>query len=275
MAFKPKSKKQEEVVIEKPIEKAKTSKEEIVAREILEAAQKTEKAHKDALLMNEKELQSHLKRLREEISAASSELDSKYKAIRYADDDIKAKSYELARMNETFEKKNKEKLEYIDKRQKEVDEAAAVYTSLNLTTQAKKKELEGELFKIYEERRSHKTEQSNLYRQVDQMQATLNKQEIDISSREKKLQDEKEALEARILAIQPEFDKVQEVKNENLLLWQQLEEEKKAFDNQKRNFENYKEKMAKCLLMNKLNYGQQKLDIEKKVKDLMVAERYQ
>ncbi len=203
----------------------------------------TEKAKKDLLVKNGQDLIDHIKNINSEIQRLRTEHENRIRALKYVDDEIKAQNFALSRLGEQFDKKNAEKLDYIQKKQAELDKSVGEYNQLIKDVSILKQDLNKQLHLISEERKFHNTEMNRLNRHVQDVEGEDGRLRADIELREKKLKEEKEAFKAREEALQPELNKIEEIKHENALLWQKIEEEKKNLENQKSNFEAYKRKL--------------------------------
>ena len=203
----------------------------------------TEKASKDILVKNGKELIQHLKDIKNEHQRVAVELENKYKALKHVEDEIKAQTYALHRQNEQFENQNKEKLGAIAKKQSDLDAAEIEYKKIISDGAALNKELKNSLATIADERRTHQNEMNRLNKHVLDVEGEDSRLRSDIETREAKLKQEKEEFEAKKEALRPEILEIEGIKNENLLLWQRIEDEKRNLETQKSGFESYKRKL--------------------------------
>lgn len=213
----------------------------------------TEKAHKDIFIKNIQELQEHDKRVRAELINLSNELETKYRALKNVDEEIKSKTYELNRQNENFEKTNREKIRLLDKRQSDIEESDKQYKNLIVETNQLKINLKNDLSKISDERREHASEKEVIGKNMQDIKSEWSKKEADILEREDNLKKEKEAFESEKEALKPELTRISEIKNENLLLWQRIDDEKGQLERQKNIFDSHRQKMAEDAEAGKLS----------------------
>ena len=243
----------------KPIEVAPKSIEDDKAKlaeeqRTIVAQYDTDKANKDILIKNAKELHAHIVEARKELDRINHEVENGYKAAQHVQDEIKAQNYNLSRQNDKFEKENAEKLRILEIKEKEVVSADLEYKKLSAEVNETKKTLGNQLKAIYDERIAHKNELNRLNTHVSQIESSDSKLLADIEEREGLLKEAMEAFELERDALQPELKRISEIKNENFLLLQKLEEEKVQFERQKGLMDAYKKKLDEDALVTKASY---------------------
>lgn len=231
----------EEVVRQKPtdVDKLRRLEEERAVIANLD----TEKANKDMLLKSAKEIQQHIRDAKAELLRINQEVENGHRTVRHLQDEIKAQAYNLSRQSESFEKANQEKLRILETKMKEVEVSDTQYKKLLLEVNAQTKTISIQLQAISAERAKHQLELNRLNTHVSQVESEDSRIRADIKAREDKLKDAIEKFDAEKEALEPELKRISEIKNENLLLWQKIEDEKAQFDRQKSNMDNYKAKL--------------------------------
>ena len=164
------------------------------------------------------------------------------------DEEIKAQTYTLSRQKEQFEKSHNEQIRILEKRQKDIDETAALYSRLVSETNENNQLLKNQLQKIAEERLLHNSEMTRLNKHVQEIESEGGKREADISEREEALKKEIEAFELQKEELEPTLNRISEVKNENVVLLRKIDDERTKFDHQKALFDNYKQKLEDDVL---------------------------
>lgn len=206
-------------------------------------SQNTEKAHKDLMLKNIKELEKHRADVQGELGRLSTELENKHRALKMVDDEIKSKTFTLAKQQDQFEKQHSERVRQLEKGLKDVEASDAEYKRLNGEMTAKVKDLNAQLGAIAEERKTHTSEMNRMKRHVSDVEAEDAKIREDIKEREAALAKEREEFEAEKESLSPELKRISSIKNENDELYRRLEEEKAQFQRQQDIFDGHRQKM--------------------------------
>lgn len=235
--------------------------EEMQTKQAIIAAQNTDKAHKDILIKNIKELEKHQADSRKELTNLSQELETKMLALKHVDDEIKAQSFTMERQNQKFEKENSEKLRIFEKKQADLEVASKEYATLLQTVREKERTLQVDLGKIADERTAHKNEMNRLTKHVQDVESADSKLRADILVREQALKDSLDEFETEKEAMKPDMKRISEIKNENGLLWQKIEEGQRALDAQKASFDSHKVKIASDVDEGKANIKRQQEQI--------------
>ncbi len=230
------------VLIEKKVDKKPTVEElQEIRNQITQLD--TDKANKDILIKNAKELHRHIDEARATLSQVNHEIENGVAALKHVEDEIKSQNYVLGRQKEKFDKENAERIRLLDAKQVDVDAADATYKRLLVEVSDQKKTLQNGLKDIADERRAHQIELNRLNRHVHDIETEASKQKADIEEREKALFDAKLAFEEEKAALQPELTRISEIKNENTLLWQNIEEAKADIARQRSLMDSYKAKL--------------------------------
>lgn len=204
----------------------------------------TEKAGKDILIKNIRQLEEHIRNSRAELDRVNNELEGKYRALRSVDDDIKSQLFILERQKEKFEKQHKSEIDELVKKANDIEASDKEYKALISETMQLKNNLRNDLQKIADERSLHAKEMGVVTRNSEQIQGEMNRQNADMAEREEKLKDEIKAFEEEKELLRPELTRISEIKNENILLWQKIEQDKAQFEHSKSSFENFQKKQA-------------------------------
>ena len=232
--------------IKKPIE---VTNKDFEAKEKADAARAevarldTDKANKDILIKTARELHKHIEEARAELQRTNRETENRYSALKHLEDEIKSQNYIFSRQKEKFDKENAELIKILDKRQIDIDAADAAYKSLLVETAELKKKLQNGLKEIEDERRAHGAELARLQRHVHDVETAASKQNGDMEQRESKIKADVEAFEAEKEALKPELSRISEIKNENLILLQEIEASKSNLEHQKSLIDSYKKKI--------------------------------
>lgn len=200
----------------------------------------TEKAHKDILIKTIDELRTIEIQIRKEIQNISNDANTKTKILSGLDNDIRAINFQISRSKEDFEKANKERLQSLSEKEKNLAKYEAEYQSLLTEISENSRKLKAELQKIADERKNHATEIASKNEWVETNKKNLSALEKDIENRELDLKTEREAFEKERDELKPELARISEIKNENLILLQKLESDKAGFESQKASMESYK-----------------------------------
>lgn len=233
-----------EEVAEKPKVAEKSFVEEMETKRSIIASQNTEKANKDILIKTIKELEKHRDDAKKELSNITQEMETKLKALKHVDDEIKAQSFTMESQNQKFEKENADKIRIFEKNKADVEASDREYKTLLADVREKQRTLQVELGKISDERIVHTNEMVRLNKHVQDIEAEDSVLRHNIEEKEKELKLATEELEAAKESISPDLKNITDVKNENIILLQKLEAGQKSLDAQKESFESYKAKIA-------------------------------
>lgn len=227
-------------VNETPKEEQKTAEEVMKETEAINADLNIAQASKDIRIKNIQQLEAHEKEIRESIKSASRELEVKYKALKQVDDENKAQQYTLSKQKEKFDKENEAALKNITVKTKELEEAGEAYTKLLSEVQEKKNQLNSDLSKISDERKSHQKEIERINKHLKDISDDIAVREENIKELVEKLTEDQKVFEEEKESLKPELSRLAEVKGENQALWDKIESDKKEFDLRQTSFESYK-----------------------------------
>lgn len=245
--------KKEETVLEAPIEKEKSIPDlqaEALANKAIMDANDSEKARKDVMLMNVKDLEAHIKYLTARMVEMDQEFQSRRKLVDGINGSIAGAQSELSSLRATFQKQNAQQIELLEKKLKEVDDSDRTLRKLiaeNHTLSISNKQTES---RLAEERQLCASQVYEMKKALDQNQSEWNKREVDILAREKALKDEREAFETEKASIAPDLAKISSIKNENILLLQEVERERTNVRNLMMGIESEKQILAESKLIN-------------------------
>lgn len=239
MARPKKEVKQEEVKSPKITQEAKDlisvqkeyKENEAITNKAILDANDSEKQKKDVLLMKTKDLEAHVEYLNRTLNDLNTEYMSRRKLVDGINGSIAGAQQELQNVRSNIEKQQAKVFEEIARRQKELSEADVTLRKLIAENEAlitANRIKEGSLIE----------ERQNCYLKVSEMEKALrennsewSKREADILMREKALEDERVIFEAEKASIQPDLMNISAIKNENVLLLQEIASGKKQIEN--------------------------------------------
>lgn len=212
-------------------------------------ANDSDKAHKDILLMNANDLEAHIKYLTERMVELDKEFISRRKLVDGINGSIAGAQAELSNLRASYQKQNAQAIELLEKQRLEVEKAdktlrALISENQNLLVSNKHTES-----KLNEERQLCQAQVYEMKKALEQNQSEWNKREKDILDREKSLKDEREVFENDKSSIQPELAKISSVKNENILLLQEIEQNKTNIRNLMMGIESEKQALSESKLI--------------------------
>jgi len=206
--------------------KERQKQEEVILREQVENAAKSEKAKKSALIMTVEELEKEIVKLKELLRGTITEYNVKMKVNENLGASIASAQARLAEFDTEFNKKNEERLKVYDKKLKDVNDADKELQTLIQTNRKEKEALSVERSQFNNERESNRRLVVDMQNSLTQANAMWATREADILEREKVLAEEKTAFEAYKDGLKPEIARITSIKNENENLLKNLEIER-------------------------------------------------
>lgn len=217
----------QEIKIENPTpETTKISLEEAQSNKAIMDANNTEKSHKDILLKNAKELEFHINILRKNILDLDNEYQSRKKLVDGINGSIAGAQSELSSVREQFNRRNATLVEELAAGQKRIEESDKLLQRLiseNTALVNSNRQKEGMLV---QESQDCRNQVLAMKQAIQESQTQWDKREKDVLLRELVLKDELIKLEAEKDALIPEQARLSSVKNENILLIQEVEQQK-------------------------------------------------
>lgn len=215
------------IVEDKPSPEAtKTALEQAQSNKMILDASNTEKAHKDILLKNAKELEAHINFLRQRMIELDQEYQSRKKLVDGINGSIAGAQSELTSLRSQFEKNNAALTAKLEKDRKELVEADKVVQRLKSEAEALLRSNQQREGALIQESANCKQQVLDMKRALAENQAQWDKREKDILVREAELAKERIAFEAEKEALIPEQARLSSVKNENTLLLQEVEQQR-------------------------------------------------
>lgn len=186
----------------------------------------SDKQKKDVLLMNAKDLEAHIKYLRGLMVDLDQEYRSRRKLVDGINGSIAGAQAELSMVRANVMKQNDALVKELETKKAEVEKAdktlrALISQNESLLVTNKQKESA-----LIEEKRLCNSQVYEMKKALDQNQSEWNKREQDILLREKKLVEDRDAFEKEKEALAPEAMRITAIKNENILLLQEIERER-------------------------------------------------
>lgn len=233
---KPKEDTSTVATLEVPVEKAqsfgtlpqtpKISEAQAVSNKAFVDASDSEKSKKDVMLKTVKELESHIKYLRDRIGEMDFDFSNKRRILDGINGSIAGAQAELASVNSILTAKNEKFITDLNKRASDVDRSDKTLRELIAQNQAlliSNKQKESSLI---EESFNCKTRLADMQNALNQNNVEWKKREADILEREEALKKERSLFELEKEALAPEAMRITAIKNENVLLLQEIEREK-------------------------------------------------
>lgn len=234
--YKPRAK---EVVVEKKIEPVIEKKQEVVVKDVelskeeqaminkaVLDANNTEKAKKDVMLMRVKDLEAHIKFLTERMVEMDNEYRSRRKLVDGINGSIAGAQAELSQVRANVQKQNESLIKELNDKMAEVnksDETLRKLISENQALNVSNKQKESAL---NDEKLICASQVYEMKKALAQNESERVKREADIAIREKALKDERDTFEAEKSSLLPELNKISSIKNDNILLLQEIERQR-------------------------------------------------
>lgn len=248
-------KKQEEVLTEtseKSLNDEKSIQElqaEALSNKAVMDANDSEKSKKDVLLMNTSALEAHIKYLTARMVELDQEYISRRKLVDGINGSIAGAQTELSNIRANVQKQHAQAIELLANKTTEVDKAdktlrALIKENNDLLVSNKQKESA-----LIEERQICGSKVYEMQKALTQNQSEWEKREKDILAREASLKEERESHEIEKLALQPEAQRISSIKNENILLLQEVERGRNDINNLMLGIESEKQLLAEAKLI--------------------------
>jgi len=211
--------------------------------------------------MKVRDLEEHIKYLTKRMVEMDTEYNQRRKLVDGINGSIAGAQAELSRLRAEFTKQNNKEIELLAKQREELEKADRTLQGLitqNNNILVSNKQTAS---KLAEERQLAKSQVYEMKKALDQNQAEWAKREKDILDREQALKLERETLEAEKEAIIPEQARLSSVKNENILLLQEVEQGRTNIQNLMRGIESEKQALAESKLLQEAKIKQMELVI--------------
>lgn len=188
------------------------------------------KAEKTMMLRTIEELKEFHRQMKEAYQSLCHEFDVKNKALSHLNNEIKYQHFVNERQKTQMAKDNAEQIRQFEEQRSKVQKAAETYEKLTSEVIEKKRQLEIELTKIADERRQSILEAERLNLHVKQIEGECKRRESDTKDLLDKLEKDRKEFEDYKNSLEPELNKINEIKSENLRLLQRIEQERRDFD---------------------------------------------
>lgn len=229
--------KKEEVKVEAVVEAVKEDKgssithEEAVAHKkaILDTANSDKQRH-DLLVKRTSELENYMNFLNDRIAETTRDFEIKRKGLDSLAKSIEGANYELSNIHTSFNRQNEALLRDYNKKLAEVEQADKTLRDLIAKNVETERQLNIERGRVEQQDYNSKSQVFEMKKALDQNVSEWTKREADLAAREKALASEKEEFEAYKVSLKPEQDRITSIRNENLLLIQKIEEQRRELD---------------------------------------------
>lgn len=274
--YKPRVEKKEvekvaEKVVEAPkqeaVKEVELSKEEqaMINQAVLNA-NNSDKIKKDVLLMKVKDLEEHIKYLSSQMVSMDAEYRSRRKLVDGINGSIAGAQAELSQVRANVQKQNEalvkeinDKLEAINKTDATLQKLVAENSALLVSNKQRESAL-------IEEKRVCNAQVYEMQKALNQNLSEAKKREDDILAREAALKEERSKFEDERDLLTPELARISSIKNENILLLQEVERERAVNRNMMLGIESEKQVLeeSKLVQQNKIKALTDKLANEEK-----------
>lgn len=238
----------------------KLSEAEAMQKKAISDSHDSDKQKKDVQLRNIAELEKHMQYLNERTLEMTKDYDLRKKVLEQIGANIQAAQYELSSIQAKFNQQNEKLLAELKRREADIISAdeklqklIAENASINRDIKVKSSALDQERFTCHQQVEAMK-------QALTQNNAEMSRQLADIAEREKALAEKEAALEAERASIEPEFARISSIKNENLLLLQKVDMDRKDMENMRLSIENERRMMEEKQLAAQ---GRVKQELEK------------
>lgn len=267
---RPKREEVVEEIIEKPVEEKSTKelRDEALNNKAIMDSLDSDKAKKDVMIMTAKDLEAHLEYLRVRMAEMDNEYVSRRKIIDGINGSIAGAMSELSRLRDDFEKKNKVMIDKLNAERAEVEKADKTLQALIQSNNEIKRANEIETGRLLEHRLNCDRQVAEMKKALADNQSEWAKREADILKREGELKLAQATLEEEKSAIAPEQAKLSAVKNENILLIQELDRERNNLRNFMLGIESEKQALEEARLIQESKNEQAQLTISNQEKKL-------
>lgn len=221
--------------LEKPIEavvpeEPKVSVDEIMQKKAIIDASNSEKIKKDVMQKRANELESYIKHLQDRSAEIALDYENKRKALLSLSENIAGANFELSMLQKTFSEKNASLIKDYQKKLSDVEATDKTLKRLVAENEALNKENRLEKGMLAEYKHNCDMQVYEMKKALDQNLSESSKKEADLLAREEALKKEKEEFEAYKQSLAPEQARISAIKNENLLLIQKIEDDRKRLD---------------------------------------------
>jgi len=251
----------EQEVVTAPEKSISELQAEAIQNKVIMDMHDSQKIQKDVMLMKVRDLDEHIKYLTKRMVEMDTEYNQRRKLVDGINGSIAGAQAELSRLRSEFTKQNNQAIESLAKERAEIEKADATLRTLinqNNSLLVTNKQTES---KLATERQLAQSQVYEMKKALDQNQTEWTKREKDILEREKALKDEREAFENERNTIQPELDKISSVKNENILLLQEVERGQTNIRNLMLGIESEKQVLAESKLIHEGKMKQKELEL--------------
>ena len=200
-----------------------TKEEEAMINQAVLNANNTEKQHKDTLLMNVKELDSHVKYLYARIAELDQEFRGRKKLVDGINGGIAGAQAELLNVRVKATKEKEAFINELNKKMEDVEKADITLRKLIAENEALLVSNKQKQSALNEHEIACASQVFEMKKALAENQSQWNKREEDILRREKELLADRAKFEAERDSIMPELDRISSIKNENISLVKEVE----------------------------------------------------
>lgn len=203
-----------------------SAEEEALINKAVMDSNNTEKARKDTLLMNVKDLESHIKFLKDRILELDTEFRSRRKLVDGINGGIAGAQAELSNVRARVIKENEALINEINKKKNELDATDKTLQALVAKNEALLISNQQKESSLIEDRRNCFLQVADMKKALADNQSEWGKREADILRREQELAEDRSKFESERASLIPEMNKISAIKNENILLAQEVERQR-------------------------------------------------
>jgi len=215
-----------EDIVNPQVETELSKEEQAMINKAVLDSNNTDKQKKDVMLMNVKDLEAHIKYLKEQMIGLDNEYRSRRKLVDGINGSIAGAQAELSNVRASVLKNNEGLVNELKRQREEVEKADNTLRRLIAENEGLLVANKQKQSSLYEHERNCSAQVFEMKKALDQNQAQWNSREQDIILREKALAEEKEAFYAERESLAPEMARISAIKNENILLLQEVERER-------------------------------------------------
>jgi chromosome segregation ATPase len=225
----------EEAIVETTTKFDETSKEVELTYRQIEQLEKENALYAEKVQINTdiNEFRRKHESVRIEYEKLCNEFNLKDKQIQHLHYEIEAKSLQLARIGEHISKEREKQLDEINKKLKQVNEDAEAYNKILKEVLEKERKLNQGLEAIDTKEKFFKSEIARMERHIVDTEQTANSKWNEATQMIEDFNKEKAEFEAYKLSLEPELDRISELKNENNLLVQKINNDLNLVDKER------------------------------------------
>ena len=242
--------------------------DEAIQNKAILDANDTEKAKKDVLLMKVSDLETHTEFLNKRINELGMDYEKRKKLVDGINGSIAGAQAELQNVRNNISKENEKKLAEITSKLLEIDKADKTLRALMAENEAINVSNRQKESVLIEERLICFSQVEEMKKALTQNNVEWAKREKDILDRENVLKEEKDAFEKEKASLAPEMSRISSIKNENILLLQEIERERLTNRNIMLGIESERQRLEEDKLIESSKVDQAMLKVQNEDKRL-------